>query len=113
MKKKIGFCGINCAECPAFIAHETNDRTLQEKTAVEWSERYNAELKPKHINCVGCTEISGPQIGHCSECNIRLCGQKHKVDNCGSCSDYPCSTINDFYDKIPEDVAEVVKNNLK
>jgi hypothetical protein len=109
MPKKIAFCGLDCAACPAYIAYHTNDQALRKKTAPEWSVRYNANLKPDDINCVGCTEISGPHIGHCAECEIRRCGLKKQVTNCGTCAEYPCPTIKAFHEQIPDDIA---KNNL-
>ncbi len=34
MKKMIGFCGINCSECPAFLATQNDDDIERKKVAV-------------------------------------------------------------------------------
>jgi hypothetical protein len=102
MSKKIAMCGLDCATCPAHIAYLTDDRTLREKTAVEWSAAYHFDFKPEMVNCVGCTVVEGPHIGHCSECAIRKCGQGKGVANCAVCPAFlGCTTIGDFLAKVP------------
>jgi len=44
---KLGHCGIDCASCPAFIAHRDNNDSLREETAIQWSKQYQADIKPK------------------------------------------------------------------
>jgi len=99
--KMLSMCGLDCAACPAFIAHKTNDDTLRAKTAAEWSKQFHAELKPVDINCVGCLETWGVQIAHCAECEIRKCGLARKVKNCAMCDDYPCQKISQFLANVP------------
>ena len=50
----IGYCGLDCEQCGAFIATRTNDDALRVKVAEEWARLYNAPIKPEHINCTGC-----------------------------------------------------------
>ena len=33
MKQLIGYCGIDCEKCDAYIATKNNDQSLREKTA--------------------------------------------------------------------------------
>ena len=101
MTKKISICGLDCSICPAFIAFSTDDRTLREKTASEWSKAYHFDFTPEMVDCVGCTTIEGVHIGHCFECQIRKCGLGKNVENCARCADYPCSLIADFIAKVP------------
>ncbi len=102
MAKMLGMCGLECAACPAFIAHKTNDEALRVKTAGEWSQQFHVELKPADINCVGCLKVKGVHVGHCAECEIRKCGLARKVKNCALCSDYPsCQTIGGFIANVP------------
>ncbi len=98
MAKTLGMCGLDCAVCPAFIAHKTNDEALQAKTAAEWSQQFHVDLKPADIDCVGCLKIKGV---HCAACEIRTCGLACKVKNCALCSAYPCRTISAFIAKVP------------
>ncbi len=99
--KVLGMCGLDCAACPAYIAYKTDDQALRVKTAAEWSKQYNVAMKPEGINCVGCLKTKGPQIGHCSECEIRKCGLAKKVKNCALCADYPCDKISQFIAQVP------------
>lgn len=102
MNRIVGSCGIICNECPAFIACRTDDQSLREKTAKEWSKMYGAEIGASEINCVGCQATEGVQISHCSECDIRSCSQQtHHIANCGLCSEYPCERIEKFFEFVP------------
>ena len=38
MKERIGYCGLDCAACDAYLATIHDDQTLREKTAKLWSE---------------------------------------------------------------------------
>ena len=99
--KLLAMCGLDCAACPAYIAHKTDDQALRVRTAAEWSGQFKVAFKPEDINCVGCLETKGPQIGHCRECEIRKCGQTHKVKNCALCPEYPCDKISKFIANVP------------
>ena len=102
MTKMLGMCGLDCAACPAFIAHKTNDEALRVKTAGEWSSQFHVDIKPADIDCVGCLKTKGVHVGHCAECEFRKCGMARKVKNCALCSDYPsCQTIGGFLAKVP------------
>ncbi len=101
MAKMFSMCGLDCAACPAFIAHQTDDNALREKTAAEWSQQFHVELKPADINCVGCVKTKGVHIGHCGVCAIRKCGLSRQEKSCGLCDDYPCQTINQFLANVP------------
>ncbi|HTY08728.1 MAG TPA: DUF3795 domain-containing protein [Candidatus Edwardsbacteria bacterium] len=114
MPQMLAICGLDCATCPAYIAHSTNDNTLREKTAKQWAQDYKAPFTPEMIDCVGCTVVDGPHIGHCAECQIRICGLKKKEKNCGHCAEYPCAVISTFIENVPPAKAnlEAVKKNL-
>ena len=101
MEQKLGVCGLNCLECPAYIATMNDDNELREKTAKSWSKTFNAHIKAEDINCKGCfnDEIL---FSHCFECDIRKCGNEKKVENCGLCGDYPCSKIEAFMKFVPD-----------
>jgi hypothetical protein len=101
MAKTLGMCGLDCAVCPAFLAHKTDDQPLREKTAVEWSQQFHVDIKPADVNCVGCLKVKGVHVGHCAECEVRKCGLAHNVKNCALCGDYPCPTISNFLAMVP------------
>ena len=37
MKNRIGYCGLDCEKCGAYIATITNDQALGERTAALWA----------------------------------------------------------------------------
>jgi hypothetical protein len=101
MEKIIAYCGLNCAECGAFIAMKNDDQVLREKTAAEWTVAHNFNFTPEMINCTGC-KGDGVQIGHCSNCEMRKCASEKGVVNCGACAEFKtCKTINDFIAVVP------------
>jgi hypothetical protein len=105
----IAICGLDCAVCPAYAAHITDDWGLREATAKEWSTAYGFECKPEMIDCVGCTTVDGVHIGHCHECAIRKCGLERGVVNCAVCELFEgCAIIGDFLAKVPQ-----AKENLE
>ncbi len=99
--KMLAMCGLDCAACPAFIAHQTDDQALRTKTAAEWSKQFNVAFKPEDIDCVGCLKTAGPHIGHCADCEIRKCGLAKNVDNCALCAGYPCEKLANFLAHVP------------
>ena len=107
MEKMIAHCGINCAECDAYLAHKNNDQALREKTAAEWKKKHNFEFTPEMINCTSC-KGTGVQVGYCSQCEIRKCSSGKGLENCGVCNEFKtCKTINDFLTMVPN-----IKENL-
>ena len=107
MEKLISYCGINCAECGAYLALKNDDQALREKTAAEWKVAHNFDFTPEMINCTSC-KGTGVQVGHCSQCEIRKCAMEKDVVNCGACADFEtCKTINDFLAQVPS-----LKENL-
>ncbi len=111
MKQLISNCGLNCAECPAYIALKTNDDELRQKTAVEWSKMYKADIKPENVNCVGCLADEGTLFHHCTVCEIRACCRKKGHLSCAYCDDYKCKIISDFFGWVPE--AEKVLDEVR
>ena len=101
MDKIIAYCGLDCAQCGAYVAMKNNDQALREKTAAEWSKMHNFNFTPDMINCTSC-KGSGVQVGYCSECGIRKCALGKNVVNCGDCAEFKsCKTINDFMAMVP------------
>jgi hypothetical protein len=98
----IGCCGLDCEQCGAFIATQTNDDALRVKVAEEWARLYNAPIKPEHINCTGC-QSGGVKTYYCDQmCEIRKCATKKSVSTCADCSDYPCSVLDEILRMAPQ-----------
>ncbi len=94
MKDMIGYCGLDCEKCDAYIATINDDQALREKTAELWSKLNNAPILPEHINCQGCRK-NGVKTVFCEFlCDIRKCAIKKHVATCGECSELEnCSTV--------------------
>lgn len=103
----IAFCGLDCGECPGFIATQNDDDSLRKETAEKWSEEHGTDLKKEDINCDGCTS-DGKHLDYCQICEIRACGQERGVENCAYCDDYVCELLDRFLQEVPE-----AKQNLE
>lgn len=102
MDKLIGFCGLSCNECPAFIATQNDDDVQREKIAKQWAKEYKHAFKKEDINCDGCVNLEGKHVGYCSVCEVRACAIEKKVKNCAHCSGYICETLGGFLDMVPQ-----------
>lgn len=94
MRNMIGYCGLDCEKCDAYIATINDDQALREKTANLWAELNNAPILPEHINCEGC-RVDGVKTVYCNSlCGIRQCALKKGMATCGECSDIEkCQTV--------------------
>jgi hypothetical protein len=100
--KMIAVCGLDCASCPARLAHLNNDDILREKTAAEWSALFGADIKPEDVNCTGCTD-EGIKFPHCENtCFMRKCAMEKELDSCASCTDFPCNQLSELFTHAPE-----------
>jgi len=89
----VGYCGLDCGQCEAFIATQNNDDALRVKVAEVWAKLTGAPIKPEHINCTGC-KSTGVKTYYCDQlCEVRKCAIKKSISTCAECSDYPCSVL--------------------
>lgn len=102
-EKKIAYCGLDCAVCPAFRAAERRTHAERQMIADQWSKEYHMAVKAEDIDCQGCTERSGPHVGYCAVCAIRACGHQkgEAVTTCAACPDYGCAKLENFIKNIP------------
>ena len=102
MKNMIGYCGLDCEKCDAYIATVNNDQALREKTSKLWAELNNAPILPEHINCEGC-RMNGVKTVFCdSICGIRQCALKKSVTTCGDCPAFEaCPTLGEIISNNP------------
>lgn len=76
MKKMIGYCGLDCEKCDAYLATINDDQALREKTAKLWAELNQAPILPEHIHCQGC-RVDGVKTIFCDKlCAVRQCALK-------------------------------------
>lgn len=102
MSSLIAYCGLDCEVCPAFTATRKNDDQLRQKVAEQWSKEYHSFIKPEDINCLGCCSVEELYFSHCSECLIRQCAKKKKIENCAFCDEYICKHLQQFFSFVPE-----------
>ena len=102
MNQLLAVCGINCADCPAYIATQNNDDAARAKVAAEWSQGYETQFLPEDINCDGCTRVGGRCIAFVNKCDVRACGFEKNLKNCGYCGDYPCDKLDKIFGMVPE-----------
>jgi hypothetical protein len=102
MNEIIAYCGLDCSQCGALIATETNDAAKRVEVAAMWSEEFNADIRPEHIYCDGCVSEGGVLYQHCSVCEIRKCGSDKGLANCGHCDEYPCIKLAEFFAVVPD-----------
>jgi len=97
----IAYCGLNCSNCDTYLATKEDNDGKREATALKWSKRYKAEIKPEQINCDGC-KSDGMKFVHCNICEIRHCCLSKNADNCAACEHYLCDTLARFIKLAPE-----------
>ena len=102
MKDMIGYCGLDCEKCDAYIATINDDQVLREKTAKLWAEQNNAPILPEHINCQGC-RVNGVKTIFCENmCEIRKCALEKGVFTCGVCTEIEsCPTVAMIFENNP------------
>ena len=110
MKDMIGYCGLDCEKCDAYLATIHNDQALREKTAKKWSEMNHVEILPEHINCEGC-RVNGVKTYFCEQmCEIRKCAAKKGFTTCGDCAGYEsCQTLSMISANCPDAVENLKK----
>jgi hypothetical protein len=105
--KLISCCGLNCAECGAYIATQKNDNNLRRLQAEKWTIEYKHPMKPEDINCDGCTS-TGKHVGYCNICEIRKCVRSRGLINCAWCINYSCNKLEKITSNVP-----AAKKNLE
>jgi hypothetical protein len=96
------FCGIDCAECPAYIATAKDDRAGLEQVALKWAAQYGGKsLCADMCVCDGCTPGKRISAAHAATCALRLCASSRGVQTCAHCEDYGCETLQGFFAFAP------------
>ena len=96
MKYMMGYCGVECSKCPAYIATINNDDSLRRQYAAEQTKSYGIEITPEEINCVGCC-ADGEHTCYCGMCEIRDCCRKRGLVTCAECPEYACNKLDEMY----------------
>ena len=102
MDEEIAYCGLVCAECPAYRGTRDDDVELLERAAKVWSEAYDEDLTADSIRCDGCKSLTGPHSVTSTTCKVRICAIDRGVENCALCDDYGCETLEGILVFAPE-----------
>ncbi|AFM40976.1 hypothetical protein Desaci_2001 [Desulfosporosinus acidiphilus SJ4] len=84
--EEIAFCGNNCTACPRYTATVSGDILRIKAVAELWYRLGYRDtiVSVDEIMCYGC-----PTSSFCRY-EIQQCASEKKVNNCGSCKEYPC-----------------------
>jgi len=91
MKNVIAYCGLDCSECPAYIATQKDDYEELKKVAKQWSND-SMSFKPEDMYCDGCS-VNGRIFSWCGNCSTRKCCKEKQLENCAYCEDYLCDKL--------------------
>ncbi len=98
----LGYCGLDCEKCEAFIATQKNDDALRATVAAKWAKDYGAPIKPEDINCTGCLS-TGVKTYYCDQlCEVRKCAVGRSVATCAECSDFACAPLEKILGAVPQ-----------
>ncbi|SHK96465.1 Protein of unknown function [Desulfatibacillum alkenivorans DSM 16219] len=97
MEEMIAYCGLDCAQCPSYIATKKDDDVIRAKAAAFLNKTYGFDLTPEQVNCDGCLPKEGRKLGYCATCEVRACGEEKGLENCAHCSDAPCGKLEAFH----------------
>lgn len=101
MPKMIAYCGLDCSNCPTFIATQNDDDEAREKAVALYAQKFGMHLQKEDINCDGCLRVGGRKIGYCQVCEIRQCCLDKGLKHCVVCPEQPCAKIRRFHEFSP------------
>ena len=107
MEKMIAYCGLNCLDCLAYKATQSNSDDEREKVAKIWSAQFGHQFSAGDINCDGCLSDSKRLFSHCRVCAVRKCASGKGIANCGYCTDYPCNDVAFIINNVPSAKSEL------
>lgn len=105
----IAYCGLDCSECPAYIAKRTEDKELRARTAAKWSSP-SFPVAPEDISCDGCKVEDGHRFKWCESCDIRNCASERQVRTCAHCPDYTCGKLQKLFETIGGEARDRLQN---
>ncbi|MCW4052488.1 MAG: DUF3795 domain-containing protein [Candidatus Bathyarchaeota archaeon] len=104
-------CGLLCDECVAFIATQRDDDAMRHKVVKMWSTE-DEQLKIEDVDCDGCM-IGGKLYSYCAVCDVRKCGTRKNVKNCGNCEKFPCNRLETLWNGFRTVSAKEARTNLE
>ena len=99
------YCGHDCARCVTYIATQTNDENLRQRSQRFYKEMFGLDIPLDKINCEGGKSERVFEL--CTGCPFAACCKKHAVDSCDECPEYPCKNILDYQTKYVNKVNQI------
>ncbi|MCG8565076.1 MAG: DUF3795 domain-containing protein [Desulfobacterales bacterium] len=110
MEETIAFCGLDCSQCPSFLATRADDDKARNQVSKWLARTYDIHIPPREINCDGCQDKNGRRLSYCAQCKVRACAVAKEFSTCAQCPDQPCADLKTFHAFSPE--AEKAFNRL-
>ena len=102
MPSLISYCGLECGECEAYLASQSDDMAALAKVAENWAKQFGAKnLTAEMCVCDGCASGKRLNSAHAATCPLRVCASARKVTTCAHCDDYICETLRQFVTFAP------------
>ena len=102
MVMDLGYCGLDCAACPAYHATERLTVAKRQVVADKWNVEFGGDHTVEDIDCVGCTH-EGKHAPYCNGmCDVRGCAIAKVVETCAECAEYDCDKLASFLAMAPE-----------
>lgn len=102
----LAYCGLNCGECPIYLATVSNNDEGQIRLAREYSTD-TCHFSKDDMLCWGCHSNTQSEK-MCGDCAIRNCGVKKSCSICAKCNEFPCSILEEYLGENSDSI-----NNLK
>ena len=97
----LAFCGLDCHQCPTYLATQADDDEARKKTAAFYNKAFGFDVSHQDINCDGCKASGGRLFEYCSKCSIKKCAQARSFSNCSECDEAPCADLSKFHEFSP------------
>ena len=115
-QKITAFCGIDCAECPAYVGTREGDAELLAKTAAEWSSD-DEPLTAEDLICYTCLQTEKRLFTWCALCRMKDCCREKDAPNCAYCDEYACDDLKKLWDMVqsqdPRKTLDDVRREVK
>jgi hypothetical protein len=108
MDEVVGCCGLICNKCQVYEATQNQDGELRAtayQRHIDWGhgdrfrELYGREYRVEDVSCDGCPTQSPRDFWYIENCQMRACALGKGHPNCAHCGEYPCETLQAFFDK--------------